>query len=369
MIIEALDAANGDAAILRHTGNTGQDVVGLIDGGPSSVFANAIRPALDALGITATAGSLDWLAVSHVDSDHIGGVLRLVIAEFAVRRFYFNTPSPFPDSGVVPAAVGPTPEQALEEKLSDLLGALPPALEVQVASIKQGQELLDEIVGRGIDLLNPPTNQRLLVGDSCDIDGLTLSVVAPSQARIDALLDDWADEVGGGAVPASAEKMDTSVTNLSSLVFLAEADGKTALFTGDALEDDIVDGLETLGHHLPMHVDLLKVPHHGSNSPANPVSLVDGRGLIENVTADHYVVSADGTSKNPALPTLERIVKAAKPGSTIWIPSPPSTEATPSDNAQYYMEKLDELEDLVDAAVDITLKIGDGAAPLVIDLT
>ena len=368
MIIEALDAANGDSAILRHTGTGGQDVVGLIDGGPTGVFAHSIRPALDSLGITATAGSLDWLAVSHVDSDHIGGVLRLVIADFAVGSFFFNTPSPFPDSGVVPAAVGATPERALEEKLSNLLDALPPELEVQVASIGQGQDLLDEIVGRGIQLLNPPTNQRLLVGDSCEIDGLTLSIVAPSQARIDALLDKWAHEVAGGAVPASAEKMDTSVTNLSSLVFLAEAGGKTALFTGDALEDDIVDGLETLHHQLPMHVDLLKVPHHGSNSPTNPVSLVDGRGLIENVTADHYVVSADGTSKNPALPTLERIVKAAKPGSTIWLPSPPSADAAPDSTAEYYAEKVDELKDLVDAATDITLKIGDGT-PQVIDLT
>jgi hypothetical protein len=368
MIIEALDAANGDSAILRHTGNGGQDVVGLIDGGPSPVFAAAVRPALETLGIEEDSGTLDWLAVSHVDSDHIGGVLRLVHADFEVDRFYFNTPTPFPDSGVVPAAVGANPGQAaLEDRLSGLLEDLAPELEVQVASIPQGQDLLDEIVERGIHLLNPPTNQRLLTGDSCEIDGLTLSIVAPSQSRIDALLDDWAAAVGGGAVPASAEKMDTSVTNLSSLAFLATEGGRTALFTGDALEDDIVAGLESLGHVLPMHIDVLKVPHHGSNSAANPVSVAAGKGLIENVTADNYIVSADGTSTNPSPATLQRIVDAAPANSTIWLPSPRSAEAKHS--AQYYAEKLDELEDMVAAAaVAITVKIGDGT-PQVIDLT
>jgi hypothetical protein len=365
MIIEALDAANGDAAILRHAGSNGQDVVGLIDGGPSSVFANAIEPALAAHGISAGQRGLDWLAVSHVDSDHIGGVLNLVGANFGVGEFYFNTPSPFPNTGVVPAAIGgASPAQVLEDELADLLNRAPLGDFAQVASIGQGQTLLNEIVQRGIHLLNPPKNQRLLVGDTCVIDGLTLHVVAPSQARIDALLIEWAAAVDG-AEPASAEKMDDSVTNLSSLAFLAEAGDRTALFTGDALEDDVMAGLKSLGHALPMHVNVLKVPHHGSNSAANPDSLETGDGLIENVTADNYIVSANGASTNPSPATLQRIVAAAPAGSTIWLPSPPSTAATT--RAQYYVEQLAELAAMV-AGTGITVEVGDGT-PQVIDLT
>jgi len=364
MIIEVLDAANGDAAILRHTGDSGDEVVGLIDGGPSPVFANAIQPALATHGITDTDGSLDWLAVSHVDSDHIGGVLNLMRAGVEVDEFYFNTPSPFPDMGVTPAAVGAGSARLLEARLADLLSDAPLELKVEVASIGQGQDLLDEIVQRGLHLLNPPTNQRLLTEDSCVIDGLTLSIVAPSQARIDALLKEWAKTVGG-VEPASAEKMDTSITNLSSLAFLTKAGDRTALFTGDALEDDIVGGLETIGEGFPLHVNLLKVPHHGSNSAANPKSVKAGTGLIENVTADNYIVSADGRSTNPSPETLKRIVNAAPDGSTIWLPSPRSTAAKPS--AQYYAQQLDGLAALV-AGTAITVRIGDGSAQ-VIDLT
>ena len=367
MIIEALDAANGDATIIRHTGNSGHEVIGLIDGGPSPAFKGAIQPALAAHGIAQNVGGLDWVAVSHVDSDHIGGVLKLVRAGFTVDGFYFNTPSPFPDSAVTPATTGASSGRALEGRLSALIAALPPTLEV--ASIPQGQALLDLILqqGNGLYLLNPPSNQRLLTGDTCQIDGLALSIVAPSQSRIDTLLREWAVAVAGGAVPASAERMDTSITNLSSLAFLATSGVRTALFTGDALEDDIVAGLEAIGRALPMHVDVLKVPHHGSNSAANPASLAAGRGLIETVSADHYIVSADGTSTNPALATLKRIVDARSSPCTIWLPSPRSNEATTS--ARYYRKTLAALERMVAAAaVEITVNVGDGTAQ-VIDLT
>jgi len=125
-----------------------------------------------------------------------------------------------------------------------------------------------------------------------------------------------------------------------------------------------VSGLETVGQ-LPRHVNVLKVPHHGSNSAANRDSLDAGEGLIENVTADNYVVSADGTSTNPSAETLKRIVDAAPAGSTIWLPSPRTASASKS--AKYYAQQLDGLAALV-AGTAITVKIGDGT-PQVIDLT
>jgi beta-lactamase superfamily II metal-dependent hydrolase len=104
MIIEPLDAANGDAGIVRHKGRSGDPVIGLVDGGPSSTLERAIAPALEAHGITPRDGGLDWLCVSHVDSDHIGGVLSLVRRGYSVDRFLYNTPSPFPGQDVAPAA-------------------------------------------------------------------------------------------------------------------------------------------------------------------------------------------------------------------------------------------------------------------------
>lgn len=363
MIIEPLDAANGDAALVRHTGTSGDHVIGMMDGGRSSTLARSIAPALARLGITPQAGGLDWLCVSHVDSDHIGGVLSLVTRGYTVDQFLYNTPSPFPGQEVTPAA-GPLGGGSPESELARLVRPIERDY-VLPASYKQGQDLLDLVVDGGLNRLNPPDNKRLLTGATLCIDGLTMQVVAPSQGRIDALLAAWAAAVGNGVTPASAKAMDDSITNLSSLSLLLIEGDRKALFTGDQLEDDIVAGLKALGHQLPMHVDVLKVPHHGSNSAANPASLAAGEGLIENVTADFYIVSADGTSTNPTPATLERIVALQNSSCTIVLPSP--TDPSPSTAHQHYTNAIAGLRNLAAAsAASIDVLVGE---PFVIDLS
>ncbi len=44
-----------------------------------------------------------------------------------------------------------------------------------------------------------------------------------------------------------------------------------------------------LSDDTPLHVDLLKLPHHGSDRNVTPA-------FFEQVHADHYVVSADGVA-------------------------------------------------------------------------
>jgi hypothetical protein len=91
-------------------------------------------------------------------------------------------------------------------------------------------------------------------------------------------------------------------------VVLAEAGGKTMLLTGDARGDKILEGLVLTGllgkgPKSKLHVDLLKVPHHGS---ANNMET----RFFERVTADHYVFSGNGEHGNPERETLEMLFSA-----------------------------------------------------------
>ena len=100
----------------------------------------------------------------------------------------------------------------------------------------------------------------------------TGSVIDEFRAKHDDWLKDLEKE---GKSPAEmlAAYVDKSVGNLSSLVVLAEADDKRMLLTGDARGDKILEGLELVGALKrvgTMHVDLLKVPHHGSRSSSLP---------------------------------------------------------------------------------------------------
>jgi len=78
------------------------------------------------------------------------------------------------------------------------------------------------------------------------------------------------------------------------------------LLTGDARGDKVLEGLELNGllkadGKSTMHVDIFKVPHHGSDRNADPI-------LFRRVTADHYVFSGDGEHGNPERETLQMLL-------------------------------------------------------------
>ena len=96
---------------------------------------------------------------------------------------------------------------------------------------------------------------------------------------------------------------------------LAEFEGKRILLTGDARGDFILQSLRDakLLDKGKIHVDIFKVPHHGSvrNAAAE---------LFEVVVADHYVFSANGRDGNPDPPTFDLIFKARPKGKYhLWL--------------------------------------------------
>jgi beta-lactamase superfamily II metal-dependent hydrolase len=100
---------------------------------------------------------------------------------------------------------------------------------------------------------------------------------------------------------------DKSVPNLSSIILLVEGDGKSILLTGDCRGDHLKQGLIETGLSADgkFHTDIFKVPHHGSDRNTDA-------GLFEEVTADTYIISADGRYDNPDADVLFWIVEAAK---------------------------------------------------------
>jgi hypothetical protein len=149
-------------------------------------------------------------------------------------------------------------------------------------------------------------------------------VVGPTQDRLEALQEHWDEELpailakerAAQEEAAAAAFDDASVPNLSSIVVLAEAAGRTMLLTGDARGDFVLDSLEATGLLEPdgtLELDLLKMPHHGSFRNVEDV-------FFERLPADHYVISANGQHGNPDIPTLE-MLSAARGNDefTLWL--------------------------------------------------
>jgi glyoxylase-like metal-dependent hydrolase (beta-lactamase superfamily II) len=81
--LEALQANDGDCLLL-HYGTEDAPKHILIDGGPKTIYKSVLKPRLDELR-GARALNLRMVMVSHIDLDHITGVLDLSRAWWSSR--------------------------------------------------------------------------------------------------------------------------------------------------------------------------------------------------------------------------------------------------------------------------------------------
>ena len=338
-------ARKGDCLLL-HFGTEDEPGLVIIDGGPSKVYEPHLKPRLleirEAREIEDDrALPVDLLMVSHVDDDHIQGILELTrelreepgVPLVRIRRLWHNSfdevigNDPAELTSSLTAQFGPAslegglPSDATvdsDEEDEEVVGS---TLRV-LASIPQGHRL--RLDAEALDLpLNPQFDGKLILAaeDAIDLtDDLSFTVVGPMQAEVKALQrdhDEWLEKLEEeGLTPeeALAAYVDKSVANLSSLVLLVESGGKSILLTGDARGDKILKGLESIGtieEDGKLHVDVLKVPHHGS---ANNLT----RNFFERITADHYVFSGNGEHGNPEREALKMLL-GARPTASFAI--------------------------------------------------
>jgi beta-lactamase superfamily II metal-dependent hydrolase len=328
--LEALQADKGDSLIL-HYGDPAKPRFIVIDGGPKDVFRKSLEPRLAQLKRKRPDQPklpLDMVMVSHIDDDHVRGVgdlfaklVRLdddhVSLPYQIGTLWHNS---FDD------ILGNRAEE-LFSKLAPVGGAgdgegtsPAPAPESSpaavAASIAQGRELrqfarrLQVKINDGFEgLVMVPKSGRATVPRA---GGLTLTVLAPRQERMEKLFEEWEAQVKSHgwheaetAAAMAAAFVDRSIYNLSSIVALAEFDSKRILLTGDARGDDILAGLKSAGlaQNGVTRVDIFKLPHHGSCRNA-------AVELFQQIVADHYVISANGENGNPDTETLAMIAQA-----------------------------------------------------------
>ena len=328
--VEALKALHGDALLLHGLGT-----LIVVDGGPSTVYDRALRVRLKELAETRQETKIDLLMVSHIDDDHISGILdltsELVEAKLQhrpsvayIRDLWHNS---FIDEILAEElkpgkTLGIDIEAGVElAELADPSAALGRAVQegtrMVLASVRQGRRLR-----RDANLLRVNTNRGFAEGvvlregnalQRKRIGKFSLAVLGPSKAQLDDLRKKWDRDVKkiieSKSISAEllklAANLDRSVANLASLVVEVSFDGRTALLTGDARSDHVLAAMAEVGWtgNGTWPVDLLKVPHHGSDRNVT-------REFFATVPARHYVISGDGKNGNPEPGTFEMIFGA-----------------------------------------------------------
>lgn len=343
--LEALDAKHGDALLLHFEKDDGEPGLVLIDGGPGMTFdtlkrrLDQLRPEAHEDDFAHAQPLLDirLLMVTHIDDDHIGGILQLAEYLFGevkrglpykVHSLWFNSFDVLVGSGTIDEAETAALASAFQDfapETADLAGEAV----ADLASVKQGRDLRALAETQELDWRNREFGEDLVSRpeagtETRDVSGLQLTVLGPPGPNVNRLRKRWAKALAKRAkskkarAAALAELVahpteDSTVENLSSLIVLVEFRGRTILLTGDARTKDILAGLEAHGRlklddpASQFPVDVLKVPHHGSPRNAR-------KELFERVPAHHYVISGNGGSGNPNKQTIEWLVEARGSG-------------------------------------------------------
>jgi beta-lactamase superfamily II metal-dependent hydrolase len=317
--VHIIQAEYGDCLLLEFGVEASRGFI-LIDGGPPMIFDTALRRVLEGR-VKPQGGQLDRVIVSHVDNDHIVGLIDL-LAELRAQRAD-GQPEMVSVLGLWHNSFTRAldPDNTLSPRLRTLLAVagMETAMNCSAVSIngiaegnklRQFAQILEIPLNAGLP--DPITVESASAPVS--LRNLTLNVVGPTQANLEALrvewnewLDNHEEEIASGNLKVMANA-DKSVPNLSSICLVAEAEGRTILLTGDARSDHVLEGLAAKGlldASGRVHFDVLKVPHHGSDRNIT-------KTFFRKVTADRYVISADGKYGNPDLATLVWLVEAAK---------------------------------------------------------
>jgi hypothetical protein len=301
--IEMLPARHGDCLWIEYGEGRDRHRV-LIDGGPGFAYDKGLRARIAALPDADRAFELT--VCTHIDADHIEGLIRL-FGERALgcshREVWYNA---WPQvSGGQPAAFG-----ALQgEYLAALLGraklpwnaAFPLQNGVRTAAVDAALAPITLPGGAKLTLLSPGPAQLAAIARVWDkeLDAAGLAPDEPEEAlarlkadrKFKAHVSFGLEGPDPGALAAAPFAEDKGAPNGSSIAFLFEAGGRSALLLGDAHPGVVVASLERLlaqRGQTRLAVDAVKLPHHGSENNVN-------RELIARVTADHWLFSSDGT--------------------------------------------------------------------------
>lgn len=336
-------ALNGDSALLKI-----EDYTMLIDGGYVNTYNEFLKPALVELNSQGT--SLNHLIVTHIDKDHISGIIKLVkdnkntpfikIENVWHNSFkhikHFNPNIKFEGKSVEKLLIDYNLKEEETEKIKDVSAIQGSTL----ASIllESDYNWNTEFEGKAISIDNKTVIKLT--------DEITLKLISPSTEKLTALNLDWKKELykKGYSTTEDLEKFseiafeslvvlqkeekllkkkdisttsfnieklakstffeDNTSVNGSSIAFILEYKKKKLLFLADAHPSIIINNLKLhyKEEEFPIYFETIKVSHHGSQKNTS-------LELLEVITSNQYVFSTNGKIHNhPDKETICRII-------------------------------------------------------------
>lgn len=338
-------AGAGDCLLVEHDSSESLSI--LVDGGYAQTFRENLFPLLrdkyDKLR------HIDLLITTHIDADHIGGILsflrqngnvdapKITPVKFAWHNSLRSLGWLNGGKGQIGNADLEILSQVRQRGYLEREESSPSEI-----SVMQGSSLASLLQQNGYSWNE---SQPIVKGTkyeaapNCEID-----VISPSLSRLEELRSFWISrlrELGFAGVISKSELFqdafefmcsyesdvketfeeiasidddnatlseiyapDDSITNGSSIAFILSIDMTRILFLGDCWAEDAVSGInEEFGTSLPAIFDAIKVSHHGSVRNTSPK-------LLSMIDSTRFLISTSGEQHgHPSLAVLKEIVE------------------------------------------------------------
>ena len=299
--ITFLPVDNGDSIVI-----TIDDYTILIDGGLANKY-KTLKKHLTSSKIK----TINLLILTHSDRDHIGGIISLIKKfDFAVETIWFNSYDKL--------------SQLFNNGTKDIskdisIGSL--SSEISFAKAKTLSALLNEQNKYYESIFNEKfENYRHDIGD------MKFTFLSPSKKALSNLYKQWSIEdnkIRSKEISSIAKeaktieeyandiidcKSDKSFQNASSIAFILNYKNSNFLLLGDAHIEVTIESLKALNYNKEnkLHVDFVKLSHHGSNANIN-------QEFLDIVETNEYIISTNGKSHNhPDMETLCLLIVNAK---------------------------------------------------------
>lgn len=308
--VELLPASRGDCILIEYGKDENSLHRILIDGGTKGTYKHLKQRILQ---IPKEQRVFDLLVITHIDADHIAGILELLKKDelnITFKDIWFNGLKHLSKSK--PRGVGQ----------GDLLSKYLSKKSLPWNRLFRGKAV--RVRGRKF---------KPIILDG----GMEIRVLSPTKKALEKLFPKWQKELkklqerlkstpSQAAKPRSSQKIDiealadtpyepdNSITNQSSIAFIATYEGKNMLFGADATQEVLLNSIKKYCPKCQaLYLDLFKVPHHGSQ---NNIS----KELLDRIKCGKYLISTNGTIYNhPDLSAVAKIIKFGGYKSDIYF--------------------------------------------------
>lgn len=268
IVIKTYNVGKADCFLIKL-----DDFLLLVDGGYGNTMSDIIK--------NKDLEDLDGIILTHIDGDHIGGILRLIkdgsFKNLSKKENFFVVFNEYVDPSTISYKQG--------DRLKECIGNYPNIKLINAYSQNYKIDIKNKCV-----ILKCVENNISCINEGSD--SIVIEFISPTKEVLRKFMKNWGNE-----------KNDAKITNDSSIVFLLSYQNKNILMTGDSSISVFQKKLFDLSKLKKINV--IKLPHHGSKNGNNNGVL----GLIDKYQCEQIIVSTKENDKELDKELIEEIEK------------------------------------------------------------